>query len=127
MFFHRFGVMGDFVSTRLSLVQHWSYKLLKERAKLELKARSIGLGDFDTQTYLVSKKLLNHNNQDKLKNDEDIANIELEENEMFLTILLPHGYLATSNQKIREMDGNDVSIIILNFIYLSTDFLLTGF
>jgi hypothetical protein len=61
LFFHRFGVMGDFVSSSLPLIQHWSYELFKERAKRELKARSIGLGDFDAQTYPVSKKLVNRN------------------------------------------------------------------
>ncbi|XP_057529051.1 uncharacterized protein LOC130807744 [Amaranthus tricolor] len=98
-FYHRVSSLGIFPSSRLPLIQHWTYETLKKRAQLELKARSFGLGDFDGDTYPVSKKLRKKSHDDE---------VELEENGMYLKIPIPDGLLASSDQKIHDTAGDEL-------------------
>ncbi|XP_057547786.1 uncharacterized protein LOC130826217 isoform X2 [Amaranthus tricolor] len=98
-FYHRVSSLGIFPSSRLPLIQHWTFETLKKRAQLELKSRSFGLGDFDGDTYPVSKKL-----RKKMHDDE----VELEENGMYLKIPIPDGLLASSDQKIHDTAGDEL-------------------
>jgi hypothetical protein len=109
-YYHRFSMRGVWPSKELPLVQHWTYDLLKERAKSELKARCMGLGEFDSCTFPISSKKIE-------KNSVDFQQANVVQND-YLSIPLPEGYKIVTDEEIHN-DSKDVSLLILLLCFMS--------
>ena len=80
--------------------------MLKERAIYELKARSMGLGEFDSSTYPITSKNLERNiMQFQQKN-------VLQQD--YLSIPLPQGYKMVSDEEIHK-ESKDVSLLLIYY------------
>ena len=78
--------------------------MLKERAKSELKARAMGLGEFDSYIYPITSKKIERNimqfqQRNVLQQD-------------YLSIPLPQGYKMVSDEEIHN-ESKDVSLLLI--------------